>query len=155
LDKPLTPCGFLPGGTTYDLEWNNGTSFIFQYGATPQQDTCRVLHFDVGILRPNWLQVGTPPQPPYRPFSALHGPPATDAGEWFGIQVRGGGMPMSPTRRRGPQGATRLGNAVKDAHNCTVWAKADFITYYASTDTTGQATGRSSFPILGAPLGTR
>jgi len=77
------------GGTTYDLEWNNGTSFIFQYGATPQQDTCRVLHFDVGILRPNWLQ-----------------------------------------------GATRLGNVVKDAHNCTVWAKADFITYYASTDTT-------------------
>ncbi|KAL6952961.1 hypothetical protein U1Q18_041990, partial [Sarracenia purpurea var. burkii] len=41
------------GKLTYDLEWNNGTSFVFTSGA--DGDSCRVLHFDVGILRPNWL----------------------------------------------------------------------------------------------------
>ncbi|KAE8664441.1 mitochondrial substrate carrier family protein [Hibiscus syriacus] len=34
---------------TYDLEWDNGTSFIYT------NKECRVLHFEVGVLRPNWL----------------------------------------------------------------------------------------------------
>eukprot|EP00256_Glycine_max_P035415 XP_006581827.2 uncharacterized protein At4g14100-like [Glycine max] len=38
---------------TYDLQWNNGTSFI--YTLHPSDPTCQVLHFQVGILRPNWL----------------------------------------------------------------------------------------------------
>ncbi|KAE8657172.1 mitochondrial substrate carrier family protein [Hibiscus syriacus] len=37
------------GKLTYDLEWDNGTSFIYT------NKECRVLHFDVGVLRPNWL----------------------------------------------------------------------------------------------------
>uniref|UniRef100_A0A2N9FNP8 Uncharacterized protein n=1 Tax=Fagus sylvatica TaxID=28930 RepID=A0A2N9FNP8_FAGSY len=41
------------GKLTYDLEWDNGTSFIY----TLQE--CRVMHFPVGILRPNWLQGAT------------------------------------------------------------------------------------------------
>ncbi|CAK8579083.1 unnamed protein product [Lathyrus sativus] len=36
----------------YDVEWNNGTSFIY----IPFNSTCEKLHFDVGILPPNWLQ---------------------------------------------------------------------------------------------------
>ncbi|OIW18229.1 hypothetical protein TanjilG_06313 [Lupinus angustifolius] len=45
------------GELKYDLEWNNGTSFI--YTLEPFNKTCKVLHFDVGILRPNWLQGAT------------------------------------------------------------------------------------------------
>ncbi|XP_027343724.1 uncharacterized protein At4g14100-like isoform X1 [Abrus precatorius] len=41
------------GVLKYDLEWNNGTSFI--YTLPPFNETCKILHFDVGILRPNWL----------------------------------------------------------------------------------------------------
>ncbi|XP_004503817.1 uncharacterized protein At4g14100-like [Cicer arietinum] len=41
----------------YDLEWNNGTSFI--YTLDPFNHTCKLLHFDVGILRPNWLDGAT------------------------------------------------------------------------------------------------
>ncbi|KAL4384916.1 hypothetical protein GQ457_15G007130 [Hibiscus cannabinus] len=40
------------GKLTYDLEWDNGTSFIYTLGSNKE---CRVLHFDVGILRPHWL----------------------------------------------------------------------------------------------------
>ncbi|XP_047340182.1 uncharacterized protein At4g14100-like [Impatiens glandulifera] len=40
------------GKLTYDLEWNNGTSF---YYTLDKNKECTVRHFDVGILRPNWL----------------------------------------------------------------------------------------------------
>ncbi|XP_022738252.1 uncharacterized protein At4g14100-like [Durio zibethinus] len=40
------------GKLTYDLEWDNGTSYIYTLDSNKE---CRVLHFDVGILRPNWL----------------------------------------------------------------------------------------------------
>ncbi|CAH2052890.1 unnamed protein product [Thlaspi arvense] len=40
------------GKLTYDLEWNNGTSFYYTLDASR---TCRTVHFEVGILRPNWL----------------------------------------------------------------------------------------------------
>lgn len=40
------------GTITYDLEWNNGTSYIYTLDSDQK---CRVLHFEVGILRPNWL----------------------------------------------------------------------------------------------------
>ncbi|KAG8475919.1 hypothetical protein CXB51_032685 [Gossypium anomalum] len=40
------------GKLLYDLEWDNGTSFIYTLDSNKE---CRVLHFDVGILRPNWL----------------------------------------------------------------------------------------------------
>ncbi|XP_010466733.1 PREDICTED: uncharacterized protein At4g14100-like [Camelina sativa] len=40
------------GKLKYDLEWNNGTSF---YYSLDQSRTCRTLNFEVGILRPNWL----------------------------------------------------------------------------------------------------
>ncbi|WVZ17821.1 hypothetical protein V8G54_010803 [Vigna mungo] len=42
---------------TYDLEWNNGTSFV--YTLDPSNPTCQVLQVEVGILRPNWLQGAT------------------------------------------------------------------------------------------------
>lgn len=38
----------------YDLEWNNGTSFI--YTLDPSKQECQVVHVEVGILRPNWLE---------------------------------------------------------------------------------------------------
>ncbi|KAJ1404989.1 hypothetical protein SESBI_26130 [Sesbania bispinosa] len=41
------------GVLKYDLEWNNGTSFY--YTLDPFNHTCKIIHFDVGILRPNWL----------------------------------------------------------------------------------------------------
>ncbi|RDX79468.1 hypothetical protein CR513_40104 [Mucuna pruriens] len=41
------------GLLTYDLEWDNGTSFY--YTLHPFDETCKVIHFEVGILRPNWL----------------------------------------------------------------------------------------------------
>ncbi|KAL5712890.1 hypothetical protein ACHQM5_015014 [Ranunculus cassubicifolius] len=41
------------GRRLYDLEWNNGTSFIYTLDASKE---CRSIHFEVGILRPNWLE---------------------------------------------------------------------------------------------------
>ncbi|CAL5361728.1 unnamed protein product [Camellia sinensis] len=41
------------GKLTYDLEWNNGTSYI--YTLDDSEPECQVLHFEVGLLRPNWL----------------------------------------------------------------------------------------------------
>ncbi|MQL96166.1 hypothetical protein Taro_028839 [Colocasia esculenta] len=41
------------GSLRYDLEWNNGTSFYYTLDAASR--ACRTVHFDVGILRPNWL----------------------------------------------------------------------------------------------------
>ncbi|CAL5444332.1 unnamed protein product [Camellia sinensis] len=38
---------------TYDLEWNNGTSYV--YTLDDSDPECQVLHVEVGILRPNWL----------------------------------------------------------------------------------------------------
>lgn len=38
-------------GTLWDIEWNNGTSFYFDR----LHKTCKSVHFDVGILRPDWL----------------------------------------------------------------------------------------------------
>lgn len=38
-----------------DLEWDNGTSFIF----TKSEPACKVLTFEVGILTPNWLNNAT------------------------------------------------------------------------------------------------
>uniref|UniRef100_A0A1J3IDC4 Glycosyl transferase n=2 Tax=Noccaea caerulescens TaxID=107243 RepID=A0A1J3IDC4_NOCCA len=40
------------GGITYDLEWNNGTSFVY---TLDESKTCRSAQLEVGILRPNWL----------------------------------------------------------------------------------------------------
>ncbi|KAL4382205.1 hypothetical protein HN51_005812 [Arachis hypogaea] len=45
------------GVLSYDLEWDNGTSFY--YTLHPFNTTCKVVHFDVGILRPNWLDGAT------------------------------------------------------------------------------------------------
>ncbi|KAL6996816.1 hypothetical protein U1Q18_006945 [Sarracenia purpurea var. burkii] len=41
---------------TYDLEWNNGTSFVYTLDSDRE---CRVLSVGVGILRPNWLDGAT------------------------------------------------------------------------------------------------
>ncbi|KAG5029889.1 hypothetical protein AAZX31_05G186300 [Glycine max] len=41
------------GVLKYDLEWDNGTSFY--YTLEPFDKTCKIVHFEVGILRPNWL----------------------------------------------------------------------------------------------------
>ncbi|XAR50405.1 hypothetical protein NMG60_11004721 [Bertholletia excelsa] len=41
------------GKLTYDLEWNNGTSFLYTLDSDRE---CQVVHLDVGILRPNWLE---------------------------------------------------------------------------------------------------
>eukprot|EP01018_Ginkgo_biloba_P014208 Gb_19753 [translate_table: standard] len=40
------------GSVLYDLEWNNGTSFYYYL----DKNKCKIIHFDVGILRPNWLE---------------------------------------------------------------------------------------------------
>ncbi|KAK6250354.1 hypothetical protein SCA6_004359 [Theobroma cacao] len=40
------------GKLVYDLEWDNDTSYIYSLDSDKE---CRVLHFPVGILRPNWL----------------------------------------------------------------------------------------------------
>ncbi|KFK36298.1 hypothetical protein AALP_AA4G104200 [Arabis alpina] len=40
------------GGITYDLEWNNGTSFFY---TLDHSKSCRSAQLQVGILRPNWL----------------------------------------------------------------------------------------------------
>lgn len=44
------------GSLLYDLEWNNGTSFYYTLG---DSGSCRPMHFEVGILRPNWLDGAT------------------------------------------------------------------------------------------------
>lgn len=43
------------GKTVWDLEWNNGTSFIF----SRDEPVCKIMHFDVGILTPDWLNGST------------------------------------------------------------------------------------------------
>ncbi|XP_061360439.1 uncharacterized protein At4g14100-like [Gastrolobium bilobum] len=40
------------GEVLYDIEWDNGTSFYFTLGPNP---TCRVMDFEVGIPRPDFL----------------------------------------------------------------------------------------------------
>ena len=40
------------GELLYDLEWTNGTSFLYTLDDSRR---CRTLHVEVGILRPNWL----------------------------------------------------------------------------------------------------
>ncbi|KAI3996770.1 hypothetical protein MKX01_041070 [Papaver californicum] len=40
------------GDHVYDLEWNNGTSFIYTLDSNKK---CKTLKFDVGILTPNFL----------------------------------------------------------------------------------------------------
>uniref|UniRef100_A0A5B7AQJ6 Uncharacterized protein n=1 Tax=Davidia involucrata TaxID=16924 RepID=A0A5B7AQJ6_DAVIN len=40
------------GKLLYDLEWDNGTSYVYTLDSTQE---CRVLDVPVGILRPNWL----------------------------------------------------------------------------------------------------
>ncbi|KAA8540605.1 hypothetical protein F0562_024476 [Nyssa sinensis] len=40
------------GKLLYDLEWDNGTSYMYTLDSTQE---CRVLDFPVGILRPGWL----------------------------------------------------------------------------------------------------
>ncbi|KAK3183281.1 hypothetical protein Dsin_030567 [Dipteronia sinensis] len=49
---PLNQLGTLK----YDLEWTNGTSYVYTLDSNKE---CRVLHFSVGILRPNWLDGAT------------------------------------------------------------------------------------------------
>ncbi|CAI9113766.1 OLC1v1014435C1 [Oldenlandia corymbosa var. corymbosa] len=44
------------GKLLYDLEWDNGTSYIYTLDSDQE---CKVLHFPVGILRPNWLDGAT------------------------------------------------------------------------------------------------
>ncbi|CAL0305223.1 unnamed protein product [Lupinus luteus] len=46
----------LNGVVKYDLEWNNGTSFM--YTLDPYNKECEVVHVGVGILRPDWLEGG-------------------------------------------------------------------------------------------------
>lgn len=40
------------GALTYDLEWDNGTSYFYTLDS---DQICRTHQFPVGILRPNWL----------------------------------------------------------------------------------------------------
>ena len=40
------------GKRLYDLEWNNGTSFFYTLDSNQE---CETKHFEVGILRPDWL----------------------------------------------------------------------------------------------------
>ncbi|KAJ0112337.1 hypothetical protein Patl1_01338 [Pistacia atlantica] len=44
------------GKLKYDLEWDNGTSYIYTLDSSQE---CRVLHLSVGILRPNWMDGAT------------------------------------------------------------------------------------------------
>ena len=44
------------GNVLYDLEWDNGTSFFYTLDSTRQ---CSSTQFEVGILRPNWLDGAT------------------------------------------------------------------------------------------------
>lgn len=40
------------GELLYDLEWTNGTSFYYTLDSAKK---CTTYHFDIGILRPDWL----------------------------------------------------------------------------------------------------
>lgn len=44
------------GKLLYDLEWTNGTSFYYTLDSNKE---CRVMHFPVGILAPDWLHDAT------------------------------------------------------------------------------------------------
>lgn len=44
------------GKLLYDLEWDNGTSFYYTLDSNRE---CSIKHFQVGILRPNWLDGAT------------------------------------------------------------------------------------------------
>lgn len=44
------------GKLLYDLEWDNGTAFFYTLDSNKE---CRGKHFQVGILRPNWLDGAT------------------------------------------------------------------------------------------------
>ncbi|KAK4410695.1 hypothetical protein Sango_0142500 [Sesamum angolense] len=44
------------GKKLYDLEWDNGTSYYYTLDANKE---CKIRHFPVGILRPNWLDGAT------------------------------------------------------------------------------------------------
>ncbi|XP_042393467.1 uncharacterized protein At4g14100-like [Zingiber officinale] len=46
----------LDGPPVYDLEWNNGTSFVYTLDSPL---SCRSVQLEVGILRPNWLDGAT------------------------------------------------------------------------------------------------
>lgn len=45
------------GKLLYDVEWNNGTSYYFTLNDSYSE--CRTVVFEVGILRPNWLEGAT------------------------------------------------------------------------------------------------
>lgn len=45
------------GSLLYDVEWNNGTSYYYTLGGGNSE--CRTVLFEVGILRPNWLEGAT------------------------------------------------------------------------------------------------
>lgn len=44
------------GVVYYDLEWNNGTSFLYTLDSSKE---CSTVQLEVGILRPNWLDGAT------------------------------------------------------------------------------------------------
>ncbi|XVF57869.1 hypothetical protein PTKIN_Ptkin07bG0017300 [Pterospermum kingtungense] len=44
------------GNVLYDLEWNNGTSFLYTLDSSKQ---CSTAQLEVGVLRPNWLDGAT------------------------------------------------------------------------------------------------
>lgn len=46
------------GEVLYDIEWNNGTSFYYTLGGDGG-GTCRVMRFEVGIPRPDFLIDGS------------------------------------------------------------------------------------------------
>lgn len=45
------------GKLLHDVEWDNGTSYYYTLGVGDDGGhECRIMHFPVGILRPNWLE---------------------------------------------------------------------------------------------------
>ncbi|CAO2829648.1 unnamed protein product [Amaranthus hypochondriacus] len=48
------------GKLLYDVEWTNGTSYYFtRKGSGNVEPECKTILFEVGILRPNWLDGAT------------------------------------------------------------------------------------------------
>ncbi|KNA23725.1 hypothetical protein SOVF_021510 [Spinacia oleracea] len=47
------------GKLLYDVEWNNGSSYYYTRGGGGGDSECRTVLFEVGILRPNWLEGAT------------------------------------------------------------------------------------------------
>lgn len=48
------------GKLVHDVEWDNGTSFFYTLGVGSDGGReCRMVHVEVGILRPNWLEGAT------------------------------------------------------------------------------------------------